>query len=423
LGWAVAFLLGFVFTGAALFLNLSNMGMAAIALGVIGFAGGWSHIFLVRWVTGRDFWKHTLHLPPVWALAFIAGGLALFGEMGTACKMTALSLHSFSAAGAFVGIATAEAMRPLFTRTYAHQSCSCILIWPFSLGVGAVGGDLVGEGLSMFLSPVIAWASAIVVTVIIVGVGGGFSLICFLRPENGSNASALKAANIHDTLSEATNGGYLGVWMLGLLCAAFYLNDFADIYVTDWRLWILIDYTSVKLFPIVVGFWLIHTGRWRPPEFGRTTYVLVPFLTAFLVGTLTITFIVQYGPLFLKPLPGFPPVGEVPVIESTIWRWVDSTIGLLMVGVCEEFVFRGCFYTVISRYTRRYWIYIGVSALAFGFIHWSGGLHKVMVTGAAGAVLMAIYLQTRSLFGIILSHFTVDLIVLSHLLTTPLSTP
>ena len=53
---------------------------------------------------------------------------------------------------------------------------------------------------------------------------------------------------------------------------------------------------------------------------------------------------------------------------------------------------------------------IGVSAIAFGFIHWSGGLHMVMLTAAAGAVFMLLYLQTRSLPAIMLAHFAVDFI-------------
>ena len=33
-----------------------------------------------------------------------------------------------------------------------------------------------------------------------------------------------------------------------LLSAPFYLNDFANIYIHDWRMWLAIDYVFVKAF-------------------------------------------------------------------------------------------------------------------------------------------------------------------------------
>ena len=122
------------------------------------------------------------------------------------------------------------------------------------------------------------------------------------------------------------------------------------------------------------------------------------------------TFIVENGYLILNWLPGYPRLGEMPEITSPLWRWTDLTIGLLMVGIFEELVFRGYLYTFITRYTRSPWMIIGFSAIAFGFIHWSGGLHMVILTAVAGAVFMLLYLQTRSLPAIMLAHFAVDFI-------------
>jgi len=87
-----------------------------------------------------------------------------------------------------------------------------------------------------------------------------------------------------------------------------------------------------------------------------------------------------------------------------------------MVGIFEELVFRGYLYTFITRYTRRPWIIIGISAIVFGFIHWSGGLHNVILTAVAGAVFMLLYLQTRSLPAIMLAHFVVDFIEFANII-------
>jgi membrane protease YdiL (CAAX protease family) len=146
-------------------------------------------------------------------------------------------------------------------------------------------------------------------------------------------------------------------------------------------------------------------------------------MPAFFLGTLTVTFIVQNGGLFLSWLPGYSPLGKMPQIESTPWRWIDLTIGLLMVGICEELVFRGYLYAFISRYCQRPWMIIGLSAVAFGFIHWSDGFHMVMLTAAAGAVFMLLYLQSRSLPAVMLAHFAVDFVDLANILPGPVLIP
>ena len=268
-----------------------------------------------------------------------------------------------------------------------------------------------------------AWPVASGVPMLIMGCGGGFSLIRFLRIGKGDRAAALVMPGISDGLLDATKGDRPYIWALFLLCAPFYLNDFSNMYVSDWRLWIFIDYTSVKLLPLLVALGLIRTGRMRLSEFGWTAHTATCFASAFFIGTLTVTFIVQNGDLFLSWLPDYLPLGKMPEIDSTLWRWIDLTIGLLMVGICEELVFRGYLYTFISRYTRSSWIVISASAMAFGFIHWSAGLHMVIVAAAAGAVFMLLYIQTRSLPAIMLAHFAVDFVDVACILPRPVLIP
>lgn len=45
----------------------------------------------------------------------------------------------------------------------------------------------------------------------------------------------------------------------------FFLNDFSNIYVTDYRLWLAIDYTCAKLLPFCLVLALIRKGEltWR----------------------------------------------------------------------------------------------------------------------------------------------------------------
>ena len=195
-----------------------------------------------------------------------------------------------------------------------------------------------------------------------------------------------------------------------LLTSPFYLNDFANMYVTNWRWWLFIDYVGVKLFPFLVVLRLIRSKKMRASEFGLTTQTIPSFLVVFLVVALVGTIIDQNGYQLVAKLPGYLPLGGMPAITNHVWNWIDLTFGLLMVGVFEELIFRGYMHTFISRYTKSSFAIVVISAIAFGLIHWSLGLHDILITSTIGAVFMIAYLKTRSLPAIILAHFAVNFI-------------
>ena len=197
---------------------------------------------------------------------------------------------------------------------------------------------------------------------------------------------------------------------LVLLASPFYLNDFANIYVKNWRWWLFIDYVGVKLFPFLVVLWLIQSKKMRASEFGLTTQTIPSFLVVFLVVALVGTTIDQNGYQIVAKLPGYSPLGGMPAISNPVWNWIDLTFGLFMVGIFEELVFRGYMHTFMSRYTRNSFAIVVISAVAFGLIHWSLGLHDVLITSIIGAVFMIAYLRTRSLPAIVLAHFAVNFI-------------
>lgn len=198
--------------------------------------------------------------------------------------------------------------------------------------------------------------------------------------------------------------------ILILLAAPFYLNDLSSIFIKDWRWWIFTDYVSVKLFPMVVIAWLIAHKKMKPGEFGLNPQQALPFVMVFLTVSLTGTLIDQNAYKLIAGLPGYSSLGGMPVIKNGAWDWADLTFGLLMVGVFEELVFRGFMCTYLERYTRKNIVIVLVSSIAFGLIHWSGGLHVVFVTSLIGAVFMTAYLKTRSLPAIMLAHFVINFI-------------
>jgi len=201
-------------------------------------------------------------------------------------------------------------------------------------------------------------------------------------------------------------------WVLALILLAgpFYLNDFASIFIRDWRWWLGVDYVGVKLFPALVALWLVRSGTLRPADFGLRVQRAPSFLVTFLAAALVGTVIDQNGYALLAGLPGYPALGGMPAITSPLWDGVDLTLGLLAVGIIEELVFRGFLHSFLSRCQVSAAAIVAISAVAFGLIHWSQGLHAVVITASIGAIFMLAYRRTRALPAVMLAHFTVNFI-------------
>ncbi|MFC1825632.1 CPBP family intramembrane glutamic endopeptidase [Thermodesulfobacteriota bacterium] len=407
LGWAVAILLGAAGAFLAKHFDLSNMLAAQTGIGLVGLVGGLSHTFLIKAVGGETDWKHGLILAIVWALSCIGGVTPLFFTLATPMKMSLLAFYSFGVSGAVGGTATAYLMRTVFENAASRDIIPSVVSWSFTFGLAAVASDAVGEILQTFLPAAVAWPIAFGTLALILGGGSGYSLKLFLRADT-QKPLPLKYNKRKDTAPNREKR--LGILILGLLTLPFYLNDFSNIFLKDWRLWLFIDYIAVKVLPIVVMVWVIRNKRLQLSDFGLIPQKVIPFISVFLIATLAGIFIDQNGYVILKGIPAYPPLGGIPEITDPYWRWIDLTIGLLLVGVSEELVFRGYLFRFLTAYSQRSVILIIVPALAFGFIHWSGGLHQVLMTSAVGAVFMALYLRTRSLPAIILAHFAVNFV-------------
>ncbi len=218
------------------------------------------------------------------------------------------------------------------------------------------------------------------------------------------------------TLIKQMGKNKLYILALILLVSPFYLNDFSNMYVKNWRWWLFIDYVGVKLFPFLIVLWLIHRKKMWSSEFGLTTQTIPSFLTICLAMTLVGTAIDQNAYTLIEKLPGYPPLGRMPAITNPIWNWIDLTFGLLMVGIFEELVFRGYMYTFLRRYTQSMFAIVIISSVAFGLIHWSAGLHAVLITSTIGAVWMIAYLKTRFLPAIMLAHFLLNFIAFANVI-------
>ena len=89
------------------------------------------------------------------------------------------------------------------------------------------------------------------------------------------------------------------------------------------------------------------------------------------------------------------------------WRWFVA--GCHGVGVGEEVAYRG-FLLWYGQAVIGVWPAIVVSVVAFGLAHVYQGWRGVLSTGAAGALMTAVYLVTASLAAPIVMHVAIDII-------------
>lgn len=200
LGWAVAGLLGIASVFSVRLFGFSNMLAAQTTIGIIGLTGGLSHSFLIRAAGGKVSWRQCLFLAIVWALSCIGGVTPLFFTLGTPLKMAVLAFYSFAIFGALGGGVTAFMMRSLFDNASSNDVIPCTLTWSFSIGLAAIVSDALGEWLQTCLPMLIAGAFAFGTMTLIIGCGGGYSVILFLRAAR-DRRQTLEGFSIEDKVS------------------------------------------------------------------------------------------------------------------------------------------------------------------------------------------------------------------------------
>jgi membrane protease YdiL (CAAX protease family) len=91
-------------------------------------------------------------------------------------------------------------------------------------------------------------------------------------------------------------------------------------------------------------------------------------------------------------------------------RRLFTLVGLTA-GLCEEWLYRGFFLAVVAALAGSppQWVLVTVAAVAFGLAHAYQGVGGIVLTGALGGVLAALYLSTGSLLLPVLLHAVIDL--------------
>jgi len=204
--------------------------------------------------------------------------------------------------------------------------------------------------------------------------------------------------------------------VIGVLTLPFLLNDFANIFVHDYRVWLAIDYGFVKAFPLAVVFYLLRAERISYSDLGLRRIGFARFVIWSFIMTVVGIFIDQFGSRFFAMLLPDTRLGGMPPITNPLIAQIDLYLGLALVAIVEELIFRGLYCAILARYISSGIVVLMISAVAFGLIHWSLGLSAIVHTAIIGAVFMICIWRTGSVFPTIVAHFFVNYVAFSGLL-------
>jgi membrane protease YdiL (CAAX protease family) len=92
---------------------------------------------------------------------------------------------------------------------------------------------------------------------------------------------------------------------------------------------------------------------------------------------------------------------------------IDLGLGLALVAVSEEIIFRRCARHVLQPYLGDGNVALIATSLAFGCYHWWAGLGNVFAATMIGILLMLMLKRSAALWPVALAHYLVDLVAFS----------
>ena len=194
-----------------------------------------------------------------------------------------------------------------------------------------------------------------------------------------------------------------------LLTSIFALNDLFFLYVKSYVGWLAVDYAS-RILAILIVSYLIKTKRCSFGDFGFTKIGIKPFIFWAVILSAVGIFIDQAGWKFFENILPKTQAFAFPKITNHIVKIFDQTVGIALVSLTEEPIFRGFYFSVLKRYTGNPFTIVAVSSIAFGLIHWSSGLHAVITTALWAILPMVSVLRTRSVLPAVVAHYLTDFV-------------
>ena len=135
--------------------------------------------------------------------------------------------------------------------------------------------------------------------------------------------------------------------IIGVLTLPFLLNDFANIFVRDYRVWLAIDYLWVKALPLAVILYFLRVRRISYSDLGVQRLRFGRFITWTFTMTVLGIVLDQFGSRFFASLLPDTRLGGMPPITNPLVDQIDLYLGLALVALVEEVIFRGVYFTLL----------------------------------------------------------------------------
>lgn len=198
-------------------------------------------------------------------------------------------------------------------------------------------------------------------------------------------------------------------FFFALVLAPFYLNDFLLIGAQDANTVLAIDYGS-RVISLVI---LFSVSALRSPVFAslRMPPRIWESIGWVLVCTAVVAGVHAFAGGLISGLAPHLDLFDFPPIKDNFIRWLDLTLGLALVAISEELIFRSALGSLLRRMAFSPVAVMWISAVLFAAIHWSGGLGVIATALVAGLLFMWVYQRLGSVIPLITAHFLVDFLL------------
>ena len=199
-----------------------------------------------------------------------------------------------------------------------------------------------------------------------------------------------------------------GAWF-AFLVACFFLNDFVFIMWSGTSTLYLADYViRIIIIGLCLGLPLSRQVALNSISDQKLPLILIIILIPLLTGIECASHII-IEPAIIDAV-GYTGLFYFGRIDSSALYASDMMIGLALVAVSEELVFR--------KFALNWMRSRGMSALAilllsaalFALMHWGSGLNRIAATFVFGVIAMAFYLRHTRLLPLITAHYLANFI-------------
>jgi len=196
---------------------------------------------------------------------------------------------------------------------------------------------------------------------------------------------------------------------LWILSSIFLLNDFLFALTRTYVGWLAVDYGS-RILAILIMSYLVLRKKSSFSDFGLAKIGIRPFILWSLVLSGAGIFIDQVLSGYLAKILPQAQLFHYPEITNHFIKVFDLTFGILLVSVSEETIFRGYYVSVLRPHFKNEVVFVAVSSILFGLIHWSHGLSSIGSTALSGILPLISVIRTGSILPALVAHYVTDFI-------------